>query len=90
MFSRELRGADPPGGLHPGQDAVRGADRSGLPAGLLRLQRLELSELRHRGSGRTPTVSISLLLVVEPFRLRLQSNKQSLKEQSDILAQHEG
>lgn len=48
---RELRGADSSRGLLPGQDAVGGPDRPGLPAGLLRLQRLEFSQLRHRGGG---------------------------------------
>lgn len=49
--SRELRGPDPPGGLRHGEDAIGGSDRSGLPAGVLRLQRLELPQLCHGGGG---------------------------------------
>ena len=51
LCSRELRGSGAVGGLLHGPDADRGADRSGLPSGLLRLQRLELPQLRHRGGG---------------------------------------
>lgn len=51
LSCRELRGVDSSGGLLHGEDAVGGSDRSGLPAGVLRLQRLELPQLRHGGSG---------------------------------------
>lgn len=68
LFSRKLRGSDSSGGLFPGQDAVSWTDRSGLPAGLLRLQRLELPQLRYRGSGWTQTVNIHFSQCFEPTR----------------------
>lgn len=58
VTTRKLRGADASGGLLSGEDAVGWADRARLPAGVLRLQRLELPQLCDRGGGRTQTVNI--------------------------------
>lgn len=54
---RPLRRSGASDGVRVHPRPVSGADRSGLPAGLVCLQRLELPQLRHRGGGGATQVS---------------------------------